>query len=210
MANQHKKRPRLVALPTPEAQSLPDDDTAATVPAVSHNPGRAIYKEKLEEFAKLDDKEKHALLQQTWKDIAMGAALRAKQFISTCSPKDFNNVYRLVMSGAVAIDKAYPPEKKLPPPLTPALVVNMFGTLGQRAANIAMPETPERQVKVIDVTAKEVQSGVATSLALEAEGTRGSGQTDRPSDAGECTTDDGGLGTPCDLGSGLSADAVQS
>ena len=132
-----------------------DVDELSTAVAPTNNQGRGVYRRQLEQFSTLKDEEKHALLRETWKDVAMGAALRAKALIATCSPKDFSSMYKVVMSGAVAIDKAYPPEAKKQL-LTPALVVNMFGSLGQRAARIAMPETP----LTVDVTpvAQEVQN----------------------------------------------------
>ncbi len=124
----------------------------------TNNLGRGVHRRELEKFSQLEDKDKHELLKATWKEIAMGAALRAKAFITTCSPKDFNNVYRMVMAGAVAIDKAYPPAVEKKPPVSPSLVVNMFGSLGQRAAKIAMPDTPEGVV--IDVTPTETKEVV--------------------------------------------------
>lgn len=115
-------------------------------PVPTNNEGRGVYKRQLEHFATLKDEEKHTQLRDTWKEVAMGAALRAKALVATCSPKDFSSLYKVVMSGAVAIDKAFPETKK--PQVTSALVVNMFGSLGQRAARIAMPETPT----TIDIT----------------------------------------------------------
>lgn len=113
-----------------------------------HNPGRGLYRKQLAKFAALKDEDKHTLLRETWKEVAMGAAARAKAFVATCSPKDFGNLQRMVLSGAVAIDKAYPPKQE---ELAPKFIVNMFGSLGQRAAAIATPPTP-----IIDVTPVEV------------------------------------------------------
>lgn len=114
--------------------------------ATPDNPdGRGRYRRQLERFATLKDEEKHQTLKETWKEVAMGAALRAKSFVATCAPKDFTNLYRIIMSGAIAIDKAYPPRDQQRDLAHTALVVNMFGTLGQRAVNIVMPPLPERQ-----------------------------------------------------------------
>ena len=124
-----------------DASELPD-------PGKDHNPGRAIYKRELTKFAGLPEKDRQYVLKETWKEVAMGAALRAKTFVATCSPRDFGNLQRLIMSGAIAIDKAYPPKQEA---LTPKFIINMFGSLGQRAAEIAMPRTP-----TIDVTPKEI------------------------------------------------------
>lgn len=142
------KKPKIPSVVDELAAELDSDvDELSTAMAPTNSKGRGLYRRQLEQFSTLKDEEKHALLRETWKDVAMGAALRAKALIATCSPKDFSSMYKVVMSGAVAIDKAYPPEAKKQL-LTPALVVNMFGSLGQRAARIAMPETP----LTIDVT----------------------------------------------------------
>lgn len=113
-----------------------------------HNEGRGIYRRQLEKFAVLESTAKHDILKETWKEVAMGAALRAKAFVATCAPKDFGRLYQMIMAGAVSIDKAFPPKQE---PLNgPSFVFNMFGSLGQRAAAIAMPQTP--QTPVINVT----------------------------------------------------------
>lgn len=146
------KKPKIPSVVEELAAELEGEvDELSTAVAPTNSKGRGLYRRQLEQFATLKDEEKHALLRETWKDVAMGAALRAKALIATCSPKDFSSMYKVVMSGAVAIDKAYPPEAKKQL-LTPALVVNMFGSLGQRAARIAMPETP----LTVDVTPTSV------------------------------------------------------
>ena len=123
-----------------------EDQEVEGTPKVPDNPdGRGRYRRALEHFTTLKDEEKHSALRETWKEVAMGAALRAKALVATCSPKDFSMLYRVVMAGAVAIDKAYPPAEHKRDH-SPALVVNMFGSLGQRAAAIAMPPTPETLV----------------------------------------------------------------
>jgi hypothetical protein len=124
-------------------------------PGKDHNPGRGIYRTKLKEFALLKDEDKHHALRETWKEVAMGAATRAKAFVATCSPKDFGALQRLIISGAVSLDKAFPPKQE---PLGPKFIVNMFGSLGQRAASIATPDIP-----TIDVTAKEIEEWPSSS-----------------------------------------------
>lgn len=106
----------------------------------SHNAGRGIYRRQLEKFAKLESTKKHDILKETWKEVAMGAALRAKAFVATCAPKDFGRLYQMIMAGAVSIDKAFPPKQEALN--APSFVFNMFGSLGQRAAAIAMPSVP--------------------------------------------------------------------
>jgi hypothetical protein len=105
-----------------------------------HNPGRGIYRRQLEKFSTLPDDEKHKLLRETWKEVAMGTITRAKAFVSTCSPKDFGSLQRLVISSAVSLDKAFPPVKE--PLAGPKFIVNLFGSLGPRAAAIATPPIP--------------------------------------------------------------------
>ena len=129
-------------------------EVPATLPPANPD-GRGLYRRQLAEFAQLTDEDKQKTLRNTWKEVAMGAALRAKALVATCAPKEFSSLYRVIMSGAVAIDKAYPPDERKRDH-SPSLVVNMFGTLGQRAAAIAMPTTPEsivieaKEVKVVD------------------------------------------------------------
>jgi hypothetical protein len=125
----------------------------------SHNAGRGIYRRQLEKFAKLDSTKKHDILKETWKEVAMGAALRAKAFVATCAPKDFGRLYQMIMAGAVSIDKAFPPKQEALN--APSFVFNMFGSLGQRAAAIAMPSVP------IQITNTEVSwtPSVSTPMA---------------------------------------------
>lgn len=112
-----------------------------------HNPGRSIYRRELNKFSKMKEEDKHTMLRETWKEVAMGAASRAKAFVATCSPRDFGTLQRLVVSGAIAIDKAFPQKAEV---YSPKFIVNMFGSLGPRAVAIAQPLTP------IDITPKEV------------------------------------------------------
>ena len=135
------------------------DDGEVPDKGKNHNPGRGIYKKQLAAFVKLNDEDKHKLLKETWKEVAMGAASRAKAFVATCSPKDFGNLQRLVMSGAISIDKAFPPKQEA---LAPKFIVNMFGSLGSRAAAIATPAVP-----TIDVTAIEVKCDTSSALSNE-------------------------------------------
>lgn len=72
--------------------------------------------------------------------------LRVKAFSRTCSPSEFGRLYQLIMSSAVALDKAYPKE---PLPVTPQqsiMQVNLFGSISDKAKQVVVPETP-----VIDV-----------------------------------------------------------
>jgi hypothetical protein len=113
-----------------------------------HNPGRGIYRRQLEAFTTLKDEAQITLLRDTWKEIAMGAATRAKAFVATCSSKDFGTLQRLIAAGTASMDQAFPPQQSA---LSTNLIINMFGSLGQRAASIAAPAIP-----TIDVTPTEV------------------------------------------------------
>lgn len=135
--------------PIVEADLATEVNDTPLTPQTANLDGRGKYKRQLEKFMTLDDDTKHRTLKDTWKEVAMVAASRARQFAATCSPKDFGRLYQLIMSGAVSIDKAFPKTEHVN---SPSLVVNMFGSLGQRAARIAIPPTPE----TITVTAMEV------------------------------------------------------
>ena len=106
----------------------------------------------LRRFAQLPPKEQHDILRDTWKQVAMGVAVRAKNFLTTCPPHDFGKLYQLVQAGAQALDKAFPPKEQTS---APRLVVNLFGSLGDRAAKVAIPVVPH----TIDAEAKEITDG---------------------------------------------------
>lgn len=174
MARSPKKETSLQHPPT-----VPTEGTPA--PYVPDNPdGRAKYRRQLEQFALLEDDEKHNQLKETWKEVAMGAAIRAKALVSTCSAKEFHLLQRVITAGAIAMDKGYPPTEQKKDH-SPALVVNMFGSLGQRAAAIAMPITPE----TITVQAKEVTEwpDSATKTALSLPTNTAMSPTTKPSDS---------------------------
>lgn len=109
----------------------------------SHNPGRAIYKKKLEEYQGLSPEEKSKALRETWGEIAMAAALRAKQLVATCSVKDFGRLQQIINAGSTAVEKAFPKEERSVAQQTaPQFIVQLFGSLGQGARAIAAPQTP--------------------------------------------------------------------
>ena len=137
-------------------------------PGKDHNPGRGIYRKQLEAFAQLTDNEKLDALRETWKEVAMGAAVRAKTFVATCSPKDFGGLHKLISAAAVGIEQAFPRKQEA---ASQQFIINMFGSLGQRAAAIAAPPIP-----IITVDAKEVSwpssnltSGTVSSLPMKME-----------------------------------------
>lgn len=128
----------------------PEDPQEPTKGAGTNNPdGRAVYTRKIRDFQALPVKEQNESIRETWKSVAMGIALRAKSFSTTCSPKDFGKLYQLVMSGSVSLEKAFPPDKHLQ---NPQLIVNLFSSLGPRAASIAIPAVPAIEGQVIECT----------------------------------------------------------
>ena len=80
-----------------------------------------------------------------WAETAYVLALRAKRAAQSYSKKDFNALYRLVLSAGIAFDKAFP---LIQQPLSGNLVIQLFGSLGaDTARRILEPNHP-----VIDIT----------------------------------------------------------
>lgn len=134
-------------IPTPPKSEA--TDLSQNIPLSLNPQGRGVYRRKVEEFDLLSPKEQNESIRTVWKSVAIGIAERAKSFSTTCSPKDFGRLYQLVMSGAVSIDKAFPPKEVIQ---SPKLVVNLFSSLGNRAAQIAIPAVP-----IIDITPEPCQ-----------------------------------------------------
>ena len=87
-----------------------------------------------------------------WAETAYVLALRAKRASQSYSKKDFNALYRLVLSAGIAFDKAFP---LTPQPLGGNLVIQLFGSLGSDTAKaILEPKHP-----VIDITPIPVSIG---------------------------------------------------
>jgi hexokinase len=127
-----------------ELSTLP---TTPGIPGItsSGNPlGKAVHKKAIEDFEALTPKEQYDSLRATWRSIAMGIASRAKTFSASCSSKEFGKLAQLVAAGTASLDKAFPPKEQTQ---SAKLIVNLFSSLGQRAARIAIPEVP-----TIDVT----------------------------------------------------------
>lgn len=120
---------------------------------------------KLAKFAADTNEQQLTELRKTWKETAYMIALRAKGFANQCSPQEFGRLYQLIMSGAVSIDKAFPPKEQ--GHNAPAFVVNMFGSLGQRASAIAAPPVPTITVEPIKETVEwQDSAGKTMSLSL--------------------------------------------
>ena len=165
--------PQVNMPPTPKNQGSQKELTSTLEPP-GHSPaqanleGRGIHRRALARFIAEPPAAQHKELRDTWKAVAMVAASRAKGFAATCSPKDFGRLYQLIMSGAVSIDKAFPPKEQA---ASPRLVVNLFGSLGERAAKIAIPPVPQ----VIDVTPQPQEGSTSNEQGVQQAG-EGAGQ----------------------------------
>ena len=74
---------------------------------------------------------KHEFGTDTWANTALVLAMRAKRAAQTYGKKDFNSLYRLVLSAGIAYDKAFPTTVQ---PLGGNLVIQLFGSLGSDTA----------------------------------------------------------------------------
>lgn len=75
-----------------------------------------------------------------WANTALTLVSRAKRASQTYGKKDFNALYRLVLSAGIAYDKAWPTQVQ---PLVGNLVVQLFGSLGSDTARrILEPPRP--------------------------------------------------------------------
>ena len=76
----------------------------------------------------------------TWANSALVLAMRAKTAAQTYGKKDFNALYRLVLSAGIAFDKAFPQVQQ---PSGNNLVIQLFGSLGtDTARKILEPARP--------------------------------------------------------------------
>ena len=83
---------------------------------------------------------KHETGLDTWANTALVLAMRAKRAAQTYGKKDFNALYRLVLSAGIAYDKAFPQQVQ---PLGGNLVIQLFGSLGSETARrILEPARP--------------------------------------------------------------------
>lgn len=94
----------------------------------------------------IDNKGK--LVREKWGNTALVLAMRAQKASQTYGKKDFNALYRLILSAGIATDKAFPQQEK---PLGNNLVVNLFSSLGTEAlSSILKPVLPKVEPLVID------------------------------------------------------------
>ena len=81
-----------------------------------------------------------------WANTALVLVHRAQKAAQTYGKKDFNALYRLVLSAGIAFDKAFPQVQQ---PLAGNLVIQLFGSLGSETARrILEPVRPQ----IVDVT----------------------------------------------------------
>ena len=88
---------------------------------------------------------KQGIGRNTWADTSLILVQRAKKAAQTYGKKDFNALYRLVLSAGIAFDKAFPTQVQQ---LGGNLVVQLFGSLGQDVAKAILE--PARPI-IIDV-----------------------------------------------------------
>lgn len=101
----------------------------------------------------------------TWSNTAYVLALRAKRAAQSFSKKDFNALYRLVLSAGIAFDKAFPQQVQ---PLSGNLVVQLFGSLGSETARrILEPSRPT----IVDITPVLVPSDIQVGSDTKGEPT---------------------------------------
>ena len=88
----------------------------------------------------------------TWADTALVLVHRAKKASQTYGKKDFNALYRLVLSAGIAFDKAFP---QVQAPQGGNLVIQLFGSLGQDTTR-AILEPPR---PILDITPQPIPLG---------------------------------------------------
>jgi len=127
------------------------------------NPGRQAYRQELDAFTAMNDQDKRQALSETWKEIAMGAAVRAKLFVKQCKVTEFSSLQKLISAAATGLEQAFPEKKEAP---NTQYIINMFGSLGQRAAAIASPPVPTITVEATEVPWPSSEStSTTTSLS---------------------------------------------
>jgi len=104
-------------------------------------PGRSAYGDKaLQPYLTQPLAEKGRISRNTWADTAYVLVLRAKSLSQTVSKKDFNALYRLILSAGIAFDKAWPTQL---PVSSGNLVVQLFGSLPSvELRSILQPAVP--------------------------------------------------------------------
>lgn len=97
----------------------------------------------------------------TWANSALVLAMRAKTAAQTYGKKDFNALYRLVLSAGIAFDKAFPQVQQ---PSGNNLVIQLFGSLGTDTARKILE--PARPI-LAQATASTQDTSQVSDLAAE-------------------------------------------
>lgn len=132
--------------------------------AIVRNPGMGavLYSDKqLSDYLAQPIVKKGETSRNKWADTAYILVLRAKRAAQSFGKKDFNALYRLVLSAGIAFDKAFPQQVQ---PLSGNLVVQLFGSLDPAIARrILEPSRP----LIVDVTPNSNATyGIGPSLPV--------------------------------------------
>jgi hypothetical protein len=101
--------------------------------------GRAAYSDKhLEAQFTQPLTSKQHLVRDTWANTSIVLAMRAQKAAQSYGKKDFNALYRLVLSASIAMDKAFPQQVQ---PLGTNLVVQLFSSLGHQTTKAILEPT---------------------------------------------------------------------
>lgn len=144
-------------LPSKKALRKPTYDVNS---AADRGLGRNAYSDKyIADYLAQPHDKKGRISRTTWADTAYVLVLRAKTLSQTVSKKDFNALYRLILSAGIAFDKAWPTQS---PQSTGNLVVQLFGSLPQvELRSIVQPLTPTclpQPSTTTDVDATDVET----------------------------------------------------
>lgn len=116
---------------------------------------------------------KHEKGRDKWANTALVLAYRAQKAAQTYGKKDFNALYRLVLSAGIAFDKAFPQQVQ---PLGGNLVIQLFGSLGSETARrILEPARPLLSDNPV-ASHTEVLDTTGDTLASDTEGVPAKGE----------------------------------
>ena len=96
----------------------------------------------------------------TWADTALVLVERAKKGSQSFGKKDFNALYRLVLSAGIAYDKAFP---QVQAPAAGNLIIQLFGGLGSSTTR-AILEPPRPMLDIEDVVEVQADARVEDEL----------------------------------------------
>ena len=130
--------------PKPQTGKEPDATDVSAKPRnrkfnlPAQGPGRMGNDQKaLDAFHKEPKHKQREMVENEWAQVAYALSLRAKRFAKGAIAADFGKLYQIVMAGAIAKDKAYPPKEA---PVQGNIVFNLFGKLGaEDVRNILQP-----------------------------------------------------------------------